>query len=262
MRQVFTVLVVVAASSCASLGKFASSDEVVNVKYGEDADTNMKRGDDALDSKNYAEAERYYDYVKSKYPFLEAAKIAELRMGDTDYERERFLEARDRYTTFVKLHPTHSKVDYAAYRSALTYYKDIPSDFFLLPPSREKDQANLRSAQLAMADFLRTYPNSGLAKEALTILNDVKRRLAEHEMYVAAFYRKRDKWPAVVNRLQIVDANFSGIGFDEEVAFGLHEAFLKLNDPEHAKAALRTLVQRAPDSSGAKKAKAILGPNG
>src|SRR5205814_2390586 len=113
-------------------------------------------GDELLESKNYLEAQKYYDYVKSKFPYLEAATTAELRLADVDFEREKYIEARDRYQNFVKLHPTHAKVDYAAFRSALSHFKDMPSDFFLLPPAREKDQAEVRAAAVAMGDFVRS----------------------------------------------------------------------------------------------------------
>ena len=147
---------------CACKGGFGTflGGDVSEPNYADEADENLKRGSDALDSKNYIEAQKYFDYVKSKYPYLEAATTAELKLGDVDFEREKYLEARDRYQNFIKLHPTHPKIDYAAYRAALTHYKDMPSDFFLLPPSSEKDQAEVRSASVALADFIRSYPQS------------------------------------------------------------------------------------------------------
>src|SRR5262249_40118318 len=155
--------------------------------------------------KNFNEAQKYFDYVKSKYPYLEAATTAELRLGDVDFEREKYAEARDRYLNFIKLHPTHSKVDYAAYRAALTHYKDMPSEFCWLPPSSEKDQAEVRQAATAMADFIRTYPSSEYVGQAQKSYDEVKRRLAEHELYVADFYKKREKWGAVVGRLNVLE---------------------------------------------------------
>jgi outer membrane protein assembly factor BamD len=252
---------IVAASGCQTLN-FFGNDEGANVVYGADAEENMKKGDDALDSKNYIEAQKYYDFVKSKYPYLEASKLAELKLGDTDFARERYMEARDRYVTFVKLHPSHPKVDYAAYRAAYSYYKDVPSDFFLLPSSAEKDQGNLRSSLVAFNDFLRTYPKSEYVPEAEKTLVDIKKRLAEHEMYVAGFYAKRDKWAAVVNRLSIVVRDYPGTGYDEEAYLDLYDAYLKLKDEEKAKGALRSLINRAPESKGAKKARSLLGDNG
>ena len=255
------VVVLSLLGGCKSLGVF-SSDENPNVTYGDDADTNIAKGNDALESKNYAEAQKYFDYVKSKYPYLEAAKVAELRLADTDFDRDRFIEARDRYINFIKIHPTHPQIDYAAFCAALSYYKDIPSDFFILPPSAEKDQANLRSALTSMKDFIRTYPDSTHLAEATRVLDDVKKRLADHEWYVAGFYAKRDKWPAVINRLNIIARDFPGIGLDDKVHFALYDAWMELKDEAKAKEALRALVRINPESAGAKKAARMLGPQG
>ncbi len=253
---------VLTLSGCASLTKFFSSDDNPNVTYADDAEANIVKGNEALESKNFAEAQKYFDYVKSKYPYLEAAKVAEMRLADTDFARDQFLGARDRYLTFIKIHPTHPQVDYAAFRAALSYYRDIPSDFFLLPPSAEKDQVNLRLALTSMKDFIRTYPDSPHQAEAKTVLDDVKKRLAEHEWYAAGFYAKRDKWPAVVNRLQIIARDFPGIGLDDKVQFGLYDAFMEMKDEPKAKEALRTLVRMNPDTDGARKAARMLGPQG
>src|SRR6266550_5185286 len=69
--------------------------------YANDAETNLKKGDESLAGHDYTEAERYYEYVRVKYPFLEAAKDAELRLADTAFEREEYADARDRYQSFA-----------------------------------------------------------------------------------------------------------------------------------------------------------------
>ncbi len=255
------VIALLSLCGCKSFGVF-SSDENPNVTYGDDAESNIAKGNEALESKNYAEAQKYFDYVKSKYPYLEASKVAELRLADTDFDRDRFVEARDRYVTFVKIHPTHPQIDYAAFRAALSYYKDIPSDLFILPPSEEKDQANLRSALTSMKDFVRTYPDSVHQGEAKTVLDDVKKRLAAHEWYVASFYAKRYKWPAVINRLNIIARDFPDVGLDDKVHFALYDAWMEMKDEAKAKEALRALVKKNPETDGAKKAARMLGPQG
>ncbi len=255
----FAVITVFAAASsgCAGFNLF-STDDGANVKYADNAEANLEKGNAALNNKSYIEAQRYFDFVKSKYPYLEVAKTAELRLADTDFEREKYIEARDRYTNFVKLHPTHPKVDYAAYRAALTHYKEMPSDFFLLPPSDEKDQGALRAANVSLTDFIRTYPGSEWQADAKKILSEVRRRLADHELYVADFYRSRDRWPAVINRLNTVAHDYPDLGLDDKVYFGLFDAYSKLKDQEKAKEALRTLIAKAPSSAGAKRAQSVL----
>jgi outer membrane protein assembly factor BamD len=244
-------------TGCATLkGWFAGPE--VDPSYADTAAVNLARGQAALADKNYLEAQKFFDYLKSKFPYDSAAIEAELLLGDTDFERDRFVEARDRYQNFVKLHPTHPRIDYAAFRAAVTHYKEIPSDLFVLPPSVEKDQSEVKGAHLAMREFVRGYPDSQYKAEAQKMLDDASRRLAEHELYAAAFYARRDKWPAVIGRLRIVARDFPGIGLEEKVYFGLYDAYLKINDADQAKEALRTLVAVAPGTDAAKRAQRIL----
>lgn len=263
-RAVLLALALTLVPGCKALSflGFGGGEDSVSVTYAADAETNLKLGDEHLEARAFPEAQKYYDYVRTKFPYLEASKTAELRLGDTDFAREKYAEARDRYVNFIKLHPTHPKVDYAAFRAALTHFKDIPSDFFLFPPASQKDQADVKASMISLGDFLKSYPNSQHKPEAEKVYAQVRKRLADHELYVADFYRSRDKWPAVVGRLSNVERDYPDVGYDEKVYFGLYEAYQKLKDEAKAKEALRALVQRAPDSDAAKRAQKILGQGG
>ena len=258
LRAAALLLVASSLFGCASFGTFVGQDSS-EVQFADDAEENMRRGDEAMKAKNFQEASAYFEFVKTKYPYLELAKEAELRLADSDFERDRFVEGRDRYQNFVRLHPTHPKIDYASYRAALTHYKEIPSDFFLLPPASEKDQVEVRNAMSAMTEFTRGFPQSEYLAEAKKVLDEVRLRLAEHELYVAEFYARRDRWPAVVTRLSVVQKDYSGIGLDERVAFGLYDAYLKLKDPAKARQALERYVEKFPNDAAVKKAQKLLG---
>jgi outer membrane protein assembly factor BamD len=223
-----------------------------------DAQKNLKEGEEELESNNFPEAERLFSYVRNKYPYLEASKIAELRLADTEFKREKYAEARDRYYTFAKLHPTHDQVDYAVYQAAVSYVKEFPSDFFLFPPPHEKEQLAIRAALKAMNDFVRQYPKSKFVPEAQAHLKDIKTRLAKHEMYVAKFYRKRDRWPAVAGRLEGLLKNYPGSELELEAFWGLHEAYTSMNQPDKANDVLRRLIEKMPNTSDAERAKRLL----
>lgn len=262
MRRPFVIrraVFAAALTSAITLGCATTGGAEGEPSYAQDAETNMQRGNEAFEGKNYAEAQKYFEFVRTTYPFLAAAREAELRVADTLFAREQFIEARDAYHNFVKLHPSSPKVDYAAFRAALTHYEDIPSDFFLLPPAEEKDQVEVKNAVRAMNDFIRQYPKSEHLDEAKRIVEDARRRLAKHELYVAEFYAKREKWRAVANRLETVVSQYPGIGFDEEALFGLHDAYTRLDEKEKAKKALEEVISRLPGTDAAEKAKALLG---
>jgi outer membrane protein assembly factor BamD len=262
MRLTTPLLALLLAASCASTESAVVTPTARTAANPADAENALEQGKQALDSKNYVEAEKYFEYVKSKYPFLDAAKEADLRLADTDFDRERYPEARDRYQSFVKLHPTHPRVDYAAFRAAFTHHKEMPSDLFILPPSKEKDQGEVKATLHAMSDFIRTYPQSQHLEEAKKHAESARRRLAEHELYVAAFYAKREKWLAVVNRLKNVVQDYPGLGLEEDAYFQMHSAYLKLKDEKSAKETLRAVVAKLPGTSAAEKAKKLLGPEG
>jgi len=241
------------------VGCATTSTTAGDLDLAETPEGNIQRGDDALKSKSYQEAERYYEYVKGKYPFLEAAKVAELRIADTSFEREQFTESRDQYLNFVKLHPTHPRVDYAAYRAALTHYKDIPSEFFLLPPAEEKDQVEVKGALKSMNDFIRSYPQSTHVSDAQKVVDDCKRRLVAHEWYVARFYAKREMWGAVAARLEGLITDYAGAPLQAEVAQMVEDVYVHLQTPQKAKDTLKRLVERFPGSPAAAAAQKLLG---
>jgi outer membrane protein assembly factor BamD len=255
VRRLLLAFLLLPTLACKTAGSALSGD----VEFSDDAETNLKRGNDALENKNYQEAERYFEFVKGKYPFLDVAKTAELRLGDTAFDREQFTEARDQFLNFIKLHPAHPKVDYAAYKVALSHYKEIPSDFFLLPPSEEKDQIEVKAALKAMAEFVRQYPKSQYVTDAGKVTDDCKRRLVQHELYVARFYFKRERWNAVVARMEGVLTDYAGIPLNGDAAWLLHDAYENLKNPVKGKAALRRLIDRFPGSDAAARAHKLLG---
>ncbi len=226
--------------------------------YASDAAINMKRGNDALADKQYALSERYFEYVKTKYPFVDASREAELRLADVSFERELWTEARDRYTTFVKLHPSYFKVDYAAYRAAMTYYRDMPSAFFLLPPDMEREQTNVRGAFDSMTAFVKTYPSSQYVAEAAKHGEEARQKLAQHEMYVADFYERRGHLAGAVGRLETLVQKYPGQD-EATILFRLHDLYLKLSDPDHAKGALERIVTKLPGTPAARRAQSMLG---
>ena len=246
--------VLLLTSGCASL-----SGQPGQPDYAVEAESNLRLGREALESKDWLRAEQYFEYVRQKFPYLEAAKEAELLLADVDFDRGLYLEARERYESFVKLYPTHPQVDYAAYRAALSHVKDYPSEFFALPPSEEKDQTEIRNALVAMSAFVKQYPTSQYAKEAQGHLEVARRRLAEHELYAAAFYKKREHWKGVIQRLEGMLKKYPGVPQEEEALFMLHDAYLKLNDTAKAQEALKRVMERFPGTPAAERAKRMLG---
>lgn len=242
------------------LGCASTKSTAVSVSYGETARANYEKGLRELKDENYPEAVKYFGYVKAKFPFSRFATLAELRIADAYFAQEKYLEAIDAYKLFIKFHPTHPEVlnGYASYRICQGYVEQIPSDWFLVPPSYEKDQAATRDAMRELAAFLRTYPKSPYQEKGRQLYGKCLRKLADHELYVARFYLDRDKPQAAILRLESLLQRYPDAGVDPEVMLLLGQTYLKLEQREKARATFAGLVQKYPNDAYAAKAKLYL----
>ncbi|MCL2178654.1 MAG: outer membrane protein assembly factor BamD [Proteobacteria bacterium] len=245
--------------SCLYLACATTSSETLLLTYSDEAQENLRRGELAYEKKDWVVAQRYYERVVTKFPYSDVAATAELRLADVDFARADSISARVRYEDFVKSHPTNAKADWAKFRLALTYFEEMPSGFFMLPPSYEKEQTAIRAARSALLAFMRDYPNSEHVKEAQGLLLKTHKRLARHELYVAGFYEKRKYWPAVIGRLENVARDYGDAGFEGDVFLGLYRAHLALGDKSAARESLERLLQGHPNSRAVKEAGVLLG---
>jgi outer membrane protein assembly factor BamD len=252
--------VVAVAAAVAMPAGCATTDTKSNASYADSAHENYDKGLKELQSENWADAVRYFHYVRAKFGFSKWATLSELGIADADVGREKYQEAIDGYKAFIKNHPTHPKVQdgYAAYRIGEAFYKQIPGDFFLFPPSHEKDQGPVRDAQRELTAFLEEYSDSTYVAEARKRLVDCERRLAEHELYVANFYLGRNKPQAAVGRLEGLLKTYPHSTIEPEVLLLLGKTHLKLDHPVEARRTFERLAISFPGDYHAKQAKLYL----
>lgn len=236
----------------------ASLDSTGEPSYADDSEVNFTRGQKALDDGRHLEALKYFEHVRYKFPYSSHAALADLAVGDTYFSQEKYLEAIDAYRNFLKLRPNHPRSDYAEFRVALSHYKDIPSDFFIFPPSSEKDQTAVRKALETFGLFVERYPSSEHTAEAKRLHQDVRLRLARHELYVADFYLHRERWRAAVGRLDHLLEKYPGTEVEGEALFKLAGAHLKLGDKEKARDALERLIRDLPNDPNHADAQSLL----
>ncbi len=215
------------------------------------AERSMERGD-------YVDAIARYNAIRSRYPYSRFATLSELRLGDANYEQDKYATAIAQYRNFIKLHPNHERVPYASFMVAESFEGQMPDEWFHLPPAYERELASARDAEREYAYFLKKYPNSEFEKDARRKLALVRRRLADHEMYVAQFYLKRDNPRAAAMRLTYLLDNYSGVGLDARSLFLLARSYLQLGDTRKARTALDDLIENFPNDSLAREAQAYL----
>lgn len=239
----------------------ATSDEATRpVTYSLTAKQNYDKGLDELKDEDYSEAQKYFQFVRAKFPFSKYAALAELALADTSFARGNYTEAVDAYKQFIRLHPTHEKtVDgYAAFKVGECYFKDMPEDVWLLPPSYEKDQSSVSDALREIDDFTKKYPDSPYVKRALDLRREVLKQLVDHEVYVARFYLDRDHPKAAAMRIEGAIRRYPGSGREPELLVTLGQTYLHMGDPARARDTFQRVVHDYPEAAQARQSELYL----
>lgn len=258
-----------ALAGCASTQEGAGDEDVSQIALDEGqtlsrlsfkatAEGNWEAGEAAFKDEEYLEAERYYRYVRNKFPYSRYALMADLRIADSMFYRERYREAIDAYQSFSRMHPTHPKIPYAMYMIAKSYEEKIPSDWFALPPSYERDRADVHDAVRSYQALLRRYPDYKDAAQAQKSLDTLRQRLVAHERYVANFYKRDEHWPGYAGRLETIREDYGDVALTDALLLELAEVYAKMERWEAMFEALDTLKAKFPDSKLNEKADQLI----
>ena len=223
-------------------------DDESSTEYSVSARQNYEKGMNKIEEEEWSEAAKYFAFVKARFPYSKFAVLAELRTADSLFGAGSFLEAIDGYKLFIKFHPTHEMVTngYAPFKIGESYYKLLPDDWFLVPPSYEKDPSATLDAARELGSFLKKYPKSTYVPKAREMYGKSARLLAAHEWYVAKFYWDRDRPMGAVLRLRRLLQEYPGVGYDEEALWLLGKAYLAVGRPKDARTTFERLVSRFP----------------
>jgi len=243
-------------SSCTA---FETNLQDTDVDYQDTAKQNFDEGEKAFTDGRFTEAVKFFEHTKNKYPYSKYAVLAELRIADSHFEREKWIEAADAYKIFVRFHPRHEKAAYATYRIALAYSQEIDKDVWFLPTAVEKDQSAARDAIRSFDEYLARFPDDENVAEAKKLRVEARSRLADGDLYVADFYEQRSKWKGAVWRYERVATEY---GDTPKAPFALLRAAQisdeKLEDLATATKLYEQLVREHPQSEEAGEAKKAL----
>jgi outer membrane protein assembly factor BamD len=252
----------VSTAALTALGGLACSNKSTGgaVEYSVSAQKNYDKGLKQLEDKDWIAASKYFGFIKTRFPYSKYAVLSELRIADAEFGAEQYLEAIDSYRLFIKFHPTHEMVanGYASFRIGEGYYRQLSGDFWMFPPSSEKDQSSTEDAATELKSFLDKYPDSPYREKAKEILRNVGKRLADHEWYVARYYWDRGKPMGTVIRLRRLLERYRGVGYDEDALWLLGRAYVAVAMPDRAKGVWTELVDKYPRSAHAGDARSGL----
>jgi len=244
MRRTLALALAAGLLACATKHTSATG----TLRLGKTPEENYQRGVDELKARNYAEAVRFFDFVKAKYPFSPVSVSADLRLADVRFAQKRWTEAAAAYEDFVKAHPSSSELEFAQFRAGVSHWKASPGDFFLLPPAEEKDLGEADKAVVLLRDFLAQHPTSKWAGEAKEALGKAELLVAKREMYAGDFYFRQGYWTGAALRYKGVADDYPATRLAEPALLKLSQSYVKLNENHQARQALQRLITQHPSS--------------
>jgi outer membrane protein assembly factor BamD len=217
-----------------------------NVKLRETAEENYQAGVELMKEESWPEAQKFFEYVRTKFPFSKYAALADLRTADAKFGQKLYAEAAESYAQFTKLRPTHEDVDFAQFRIGESWFKEAPTDWVLFPPAHEKDQRDVKKAVEALRVFVEKHPRSKHIEAGKKLLAEAEGRLAAHEWYVAEYYFKRSRWSGAAGRYESLVEKFPGSRYEPEALLKLARSYVALDEKHRARTALQRLIVSHP----------------
>ncbi|MBW3697038.1 outer membrane protein assembly factor BamD [Vibrio sp. T187] len=185
----------------------SSSDEIVpdvppSVLYSE-AQLSLQSG-------SWLTAIEKLEALDSRYPFGAYSEQVQLDLIYAYYKNDDLALGLATISRFMRLNPTHEKLDWVLYMRGLTHMaqdRNFMHDIFNI----DRSDRDPEPVKLAFADFkklLERSPNSPYAEDAQKRMFALKNRLANYDLATADFYLRREAWIAAVNRSQELQRTF------------------------------------------------------
>ena len=260
MKRLLCGIILTCAVLCGACG--SSHKTVFEGDPKSEAEAEYRKAVKTLESGSYEDSVKAFHAIKLKFPYATRwATLCDLRIADAYRDSGDYSQAAVSYQAFIRTYPAHPDIAYASYQAANCYYEMMPSDIFFLPDPWQRDRKSTSQAEASLAAFLRRYPGDENAPRAREQYAEVRRRLANHELYVAEYDFTNDAFKGAVLRLNELISTYPEAENIPKAHILLAHSYLKLKDPISAKKTLQALIDKAPDSDYAQDARDWLARN-
>ncbi len=154
----------------------------------------VMEGMDDFNRGKYSAALETFNDIKERFPFSPHSLLAELKSADCSFYMGNFQEAIVSYEEFSINHPSNEAMPYVFFQIARSYYKQIDSI--------DRDPGAAIDAIATFSRMLNSYPDSQYTDESKARIHAARNFLANHEMYVAAYYLRTEEYDQSESRLK------------------------------------------------------------
>jgi len=204
-------------------------------------------GEQELSKKNYVAARANFQKIVERHPQSNFAARARFLIGETYYREATFDKAIKEFESFMSFYPRHEIADLVQFRLAMSYYDQMKPV--------EQDQGLTVKAMDQFKKLVREYPDSRYASDALAKIDICRGRLAQKELWVAAYYLENENNPiAARQRLEGVLKDYPRSLIVPEALYRLADINAREGRTEEAQQMFRKLAGDYPYTEWGRRA--------
>lgn len=193
-----------------------------------------------MDRRDWADAKLLFQEVERQHPFSKWARRSMLMSAYASYRSADYDESVAMAQRYVGLHPGSDSAPYAYYLMAINYYDQIYDV--------GRDQATTVSAEAALQQVVRRYPDSDYARDARLKLQLTHDHLAGKEMSIGRYYLRQNQHLAAIGRFKTVVSEYETTSQTEEALHRLVESYVSIGIIQEAKQVGSVLGYNYPNS--------------
>ncbi len=210
----------------------------------------VREAEDLTSRRIYEEAVAAWERVRDGFFSPELTALAEMKIADTHFLAENFLEAAVAYEEFLKPRPTHPEKARILYQLGTAYFRQMLAS--------DRDQTATRNTLAVYQRLVAEFPQDPRRAEVLSRIDLCRNHLASHELYVGRFYLRSHKPTAAISRFNYLLQKYPDFSDLDQVYFYLAQAQLQAGNPREAEAIYRLLTERYPQSKFTAQAEKLL----
>ena len=203
-------------------------------------------GELEMNKKRYEDARLPFRKVVERHPQSSYAPRARFLIGEAYYREGEFDKAIKEFESFLAFFPRHEISDLVQYRLAMSYYDQMKPV--------EQDQSITAKAGDQFRKLVREYPDSRYASDALSKIEICRGRLAQKELWIAAYYINQGNAPAARQRLELVLREYSRTLVVPEALYRLADVDTQEGRLQDARGRLERLANEFPYTEWGRRA--------
>lgn len=157
----------------------------------------FEKGKDYFDRGYYSTAKEAFTSLRDSYPFSPYTEIAQIRLAEIEFEKEKFDAAALLFIEVLKKYPASGQREYLMMQIGRSYH--------LAYRGTGRDIEPIRKALDNYEAALRAYPDGKYSEQIRQYAREAGQSLVEHERTIMEFYRRQGNETAFMARRTVFD---------------------------------------------------------